>query len=390
MKGIFRFAMLLSVAASLFSCKEKQEPDAGVGLDADFYITSSKDVIKSDGSDFAQLHVILQGQDVTDKAVIYDQKNNVVNLVDGRFSTSTVGDHKFRAEYGTYNTYNPKFQDNGYYTIKAISQTVPDAVADPQAGSVEFVHRAFLTQYTGTSCGFCPYMIHIVKQLIAEDYIPSKAILAAAHSGYNGKDEAAISRPKSPADYPYMHVDLVQGFNHSSGKAKLRQLIDDSISSPAKAGISVTPVLYEEDGIIVVTVSVKAAEDGIYNVGAWLLEDNIYSQQDDNHNIEGTEGYAPGEFDTHNNCVRIVDSDYLGTYFGRLIGPMTRGQVETKNFVMAIDKKWTNKKDMDDLLKDLHIAAFVSYGKKQGNRVTYSVCNAVDCPIDSPAPFEYK
>ena len=169
----------------------------------------------------------------------------------------------------------------------------------------------------------------------------------------------------------------------------LRSLIDNSIASPAKAGISLNSVVYDNE-VIVVTVSVKAAEDGIYNVGAWLLEDNIYSTQEDYDNVEKEQGYESGEFDTHHNCVRIVDSDYLGTYFGRLIGPMTKGQVQTKNFVMPIDRKWTKKKDVADLLKDLHIAAFVSYGKKQGSRMTYSVCNAVDCRIGVPVAFEYK
>ena len=382
MKRIFMIMALLSAAASFSSCDDEKITDE-IGLNADFYITSDKDVIQSNGDDAAVIKVFLKGEDITSKATIYDGDSNPVNLPGGRFTATADGEYKFWASYGTYSTFNRNYEDNGLYTVKAISQPVPASVADPQPANTGFVHRAFLTQYTGTSCGYCPYMIKIVKSLVAENIIPTKAVLAAAHSGYNSNDAAAINKLKSPSNYPYLQVDLVNGFTHNSGAEMLKRLIDNSMSAPAKVGISVTPAIYKDDMTLVVTVSVKAAEAGMYNIGAWLLEDDIYSPQDDYDKV-GDDSY-----DTHNNCVRIADSDYMGTYFGRLIGNMNRGDVVDKTFVMKLDTKWTKKKSLDQLLEDLHLAVFVSYGEKSGNKISYSVCNAVDCPIDVATPFEY-
>ena len=148
-----------------------------------------------------------------------------------------------------------------------------------------------------------------------------------------------------------------------------------------------SPCLYETEGLVLATVSVKAAVDGVYKVGAWLLEDNIFTTQNGAREFERDKGYAVGEFDWHENCVRVVGSDYMG----KLIGPMNAGQIATKSFVLDIDyEKWTKKKSKEELLGDLHLAVFVSCLEKNSAGYEYHVCNAVDCPIDSPTPFEYK
>ena len=206
---------LLSAAASFSSCDGEKITD-DLGLNADFYITSDKDVIQSNGTDAAVIKVFLKGEDITSKATIYDGDSNPVNLKNGRFTATADGEYKFWASYGTYSTFNRNYEDNGLYTVKAISHPVPASVADPQPANTGFVHRAFLTQYTGTSCGYCPYMIKIVKSLVAENVIPTKAVLAAAHSGYNSNDAAAINKLKSPSNYPYLQVDLVNGFAHKT------------------------------------------------------------------------------------------------------------------------------------------------------------------------------
>jgi hypothetical protein len=37
----------------------------------------------------------------------------------------------------------------------------------------------------------------------------------------------------------------------------------------------------------------------------------------------------------------------------------------------------------------MHLAVFASQGVEQGSRIAYTVCNAVDVPIDAPTSFEY-
>lgn len=372
MKNIFRFASLLAAAAvMLFAC-EKIEGTDGI------MIVSDKDVIQSNGQDAAVIKVMCDGKDVTADAVIYDENDNIVNLAGGEFTATKDGEYKFWADYGTMSTYDKALDDKGAFVIKAISVAVPEAAADSQKGNTSFAHRAFLTQYTGTGCGYCPYMIKILKELQADKTIPEKAVLAAVHS-YSNADPAYIGAPKVN-NYPYLTVDLWNGFSHASGTPALAAMIDESIAASAKAGISVSPVYYEKEKMLVVKVAVKAAVAGTFNVGAWLLEDEIYGQQTDYDGIKKTD--PNNDYDTHESCVRIADSKYKGTWFGHLLGEMKTGDVVEKTFVMKVNSKWKPE--------NLHLAVFASYGEKDGSKITYTVCNVVDAPIDAPTPFEYK
>ena len=373
MKNMFKLASLLAAAVMLFAC-EKEDPTG------DIMIISDKDVIQSNGSDVATLKVMVGDKDVTADAVIYDENNNELSLADGKFTADKDGEYKFWATYGTLTTYNKSVAGNNLFVIKAISVAVPDPASDTKPENTSFVHRAFLTQYTGTGCGYCPYMMQQLFALKDDGTIPSKAVHAASHSGYNTSDPAKISAPPSPDNYPYLTVDLSQGYSHSAGIKTLRSLIDNSASTTAKAGLSVNPVYYEKERLRVVIVAVKAAEAGIFNVGAWLLEDNIYGQQSD---YDGIKRQDPDhDYDTHNNCLRVADSYFKGTYFGHYLGEMMSGDVLYKTFVMNVKKDW--KKE------NLHLAVFASSGVKEGSTLKYTVCNAVDAPIDAPTPFEYK
>ncbi len=374
MRNIFKIASLLFAAVMLFAC-EKPGPDTET---AELRLVTDKDVIQANGTDAATLKVMHGDKDVTAESQIFDAEDNLLTLVDGKFTASEVGEYKFYANYGTLTTFNKSADDNGLFTIKSINVAVPAAAVDPEPANTSFVHRAFLTQYTGTGCGYCPYMIYQLRQLMndEEKTIPNKAVLAAAHSGYNQADPAAINAPQAPGgSYPFLQVDLVNGYTHNTGINALYSLINNSIASSAAAGISVSPVYYENEKTLVVKVAVKAAVDGIFNVGAWLLEDGIYGQQSDYDNV-GDDSY-----DTHENCVRIADSSYKGTFFGHLLGEIKAGEVAEKTFVMNIKNKWK--------VENMHLAVFASQGVPQGSKIAYTVCNAVDVPIDAPTSFEY-
>ena len=372
MKNILKIASLLAAAVVLFSCGEKVEDESvkeeGSTL-TELYILSDKDVIQSNGQDAATLKVYLNGVDVTAESIFYNEKSEVVELVDGKFVADKDGEYKFWAQHGTYLTFSGKLQNAELFTIKAISVAIPETVEDSDKANTSFVHRAFLTQYTGTGCGYCPYMIKIIRELMADNTIPDKAVLAAVHS-YSNSDPAYISAPRVN-NYPYMNIDLDKGFSHSQGSGPLYSQVNSIAADDAKAGISVNPVLYD-DGTLVLKASVKAAVDGEFRIGAWLLEDGIYGQQTD------YDGIGDASFSTHENCVRLIDSRYDGSWAGKHLGTIKAGDTLDKTFVMNVKRAW--KKD------NLHVALIVSV--KKGNK--YVVCNAVDCPIDAPTPFDYK
>ena len=381
MNRLFKYASLLAAAVMLSACgNDNGEGNEGVSGKR-FYMTTDKDVIQSDGTDAASIKVFLGDEDVTSLAIIYDDKDQVVNLDGGLFTATEDGEYKFWAKYGTYISYDKAEDDNGLLTVKAISVPVPEVVADPEASNTSFVHRAFLTQYTGTGCGYCPYMIKVVKELLADNTIPEKAVLAAVHSFGTG-DPAYISAP-AVKNYPFMHVNFETGYDATTTPSEtLYSLVNGCVAQDAAAGISVNPVLYE-DGTLVIRVSVKAAADGNYRVGAWLLEDGIFGQQADNDRLKPTvdkndPDYKEKSYDYHENCLRAVDSKYDGSWCGKHLGAIKAGKTAEKTFVMNVKKAW--------VVENLHLAVIVSKEGEKG----YTVCNAVDVPIDAPTPFEYK
>ena len=363
MRNIFRIASLLSAAVMLFACETAK---------VELQIISDKDVIQADGKDAATIRVVLGTKDVTAESFLYDENENPVALVDGKFTATEPGEYKFYADYGAMTTF-VKNDPDCYFVIRAINVAVPEVEPEENPDNVSFVHRTFLTQYTGTGCGYCPYMIKILREVAAAELIPDKAVLAAVHS-YGAGDPAYISAPKVQ-NYPYLTLDLVTGFSHSQGSSVLMSLIEEKAAAEAKAGIAVYPQYYPEEKVLVVKVAVKAAVDGLFNVGAWLLEDEIVGQQSDYNNV------GDDSFDIHENCVRIADSKFSSTWFGHELGTLKKGQVAEKTFVMDVKPSWK--------VENLHLAVFASYGEAQGQSVAYSVCNAVDAPIDAPTHFEY-
>lgn len=376
MKNLIKITALLIGASLLFSCAEKpddgstDDPNGGIAGQKSFSITVDKDVIQSNGIDAATLTVLLDGQDVTSESIIYNEKNEVIELNDGKFTTTQNGEYKFWASYGTEMTYDKKKDDSGLVAVKAISLAVPEVLADNQASNTSFVHRAFLTQFTGTGCGYCPYMIKVVRELMADNTIPDKAVHVAVHS-YSNSDPAYIAAPKV-SSYPYMNVNFDSGFSHTQGSAALYSLIYGMVAQDAKAGVSVNPVFYEDESTLVVRVSVKAAVDGEYRVGLWLLEDDIYGAQSD------YDGIGDSSYNTHENCARRIDSKHDGEWTGKPLGSIKAGKTADKTFVMNVNKDWK--------VENLHLAVIVS--SKEGSN--FVVCNAIDCKIDEPAYFEYK
>ena len=154
MRKLFGIASLLAAAVMLFACEKEGQEGQG-DENAVLTLTSDRDVIQSNGQDVATLKVMFGDKDVTSEAIFHDGNDAIVTLEGGKFTATKDGEYKFWVEYGTSSTYNKDLDDKGLLTIKAISVAVPATADDPQKTNTSFVHRAFLTQYTGTGCGYC-------------------------------------------------------------------------------------------------------------------------------------------------------------------------------------------------------------------------------------------
>ena len=362
-----KFASLLFAAAVMvISCDKTGGDDTD--MDARFYISSDKNVIQSNGSDVATFTAVLDGKDVTSETTFYF-KDSMTPLEGNKLSADKAGVYNVIGMYGTFYREEP-------VSVTAIDMPVPAPAEDPAASNTSFVHRAFLTQYTGTGCKYCPGMIRALRTAFEDEETKNMAVHSAVHS-YNVGDPAYITGPKA-SGYPYLEIDMAVSFSYDlDPEAKagvLKKVISERVSAPAKVGISANPVV--KDDVLVVTVEVKAAEAGEYYLGVWFMQDNVYGQQTDGL------GIADNSYNYHENCVRSADSRFGNTYAGYPLGEIKAGKTVQRIFVLNIDKETWKLKDMNNL----HFAAFVT--AKNGRN--YNVVNVVDCEISEPTPYQYK
>ena len=339
-------------------------PAPGTGLT----LTLSKSVIQANGEDAADFIVKYDGLPVTEGVTIYDEKDNAI-ANNKTFTTTETGEYKFWAAYKTSHTKT--------VTVKAIGVPVPVLPADPTPEKVSFSKKVFLTKFTGTGCVYCPRMTILLRKTLEDQATADKVLIAEAHT-FNRSDPGYYSPTLAQAfgvsSYPTMVVSFDKSFGYDVLPEQFRGLINDEYAKPADAGITAKSELLtnaEGQKQIALHVAVKAATAGDFRVGAWLLEDGVKAPQ------KGTDGLE-GDFDTHNNVVRVADSRH-GTvsYSGIKLGQLEKAETAEHVFVMDLKDKW--------VLDNCHIVIFVT---KEYER-TLSVTNAVACPIEGTLPYNY-
>jgi len=395
MKKMMMIIALLSAALLFTACgEETATPGYGVKI-PDLVLDFDKSVIQTTGDDFVSFRAFYKGEDISSSAILFlVEGTKYTQLSSMSFSTSTPGEYVFQVAYNT--------AKSDFVNISATSRNIPKASVDDQAKNTSFVHRAFFNQHTGSECPNCPFMTYLLKQTLTDD-VKDKVVLASVRN-YSG--EAGFASVPNPASsWPYLHINFAESYPYNGSVDNLQAKIKEYASTPAMAGISANPIYYE-DGQIILTVAVKAAEAGEYNVGVWLLQDNFYKKQTvDNSRLSLLGGTWGDEYHTHHNCARVAESEYLGTHIGYPLGQLSAGQTKEWRFIFNVnlgagkdlnedgnidhnDGSWWEGKSKVNL-NDLHFAAFVTTPENTSKGVLYKVVNAIDFKYNEERPFEY-
>lgn len=339
------------------------EPNDQTGLTA----TVSATVVQA-GVDQAVFVIRYDGEVLKEGYTIYDANTNRSITLPTVTKTSASGEEyelpyyqatkaevrSFWVAYKTSNTLKDPV------TVTAVDFAIPTRPADPQPGSTSFKRRSMIMQFTGLGCGYCPYMIAALHDVLADEAYASKAELAAVHT-YPGDPYAPAENVDGAfgvTGYPTVIFDMtsiVQNAYYDPNVSNVKKAIDNSLSTPAKAGISVRA---DVDGnTLVARVTVKAAEEGSFRVGAWVLEDGLSGTQS-NYGMADN-GY---NFNTHNNVLRKADSDRTSSFRGYDLGTVKAGEMADHVFVITLDSSW--KKD------NCHMMYFVTALDGSSYRVT--------------------
>ena len=369
MKALKSLAILGLLSLLCVGC----EPNGGgSNSEEGLFLTVDNNTIYDNGEDVATFTVYYDGAKLQGGYVIYEGDNE---LTGNTFKSKKQGTYTFDALYGTLQS--NKINVN-------VIQTPPPAPAVPEDTNPEktnFVRRVLLTQFTGTGCGYCPYMINALHELENSSYAPNY-VLAVAHL-YNESDPAYLSEAQTldnaygVNNYPSITADLQRRKNVNPDYASLTSLLNTAINRcSVKAGIAVNAEYHPNEKYVVINTLVKAKTTDSFRVGAWLLEDGISGKQTIYDNVKPLEGV---NFNIHDNAIRLANSKNSNTDFsGFALGSIEAGKTASKDFAFHLKDKWK--------VENLHLVVFVT--TKEGDK--WLVNNVINAPIQGVTDFEYE
>lgn len=273
-------------------------------------------------------------------------------------------------------------------SVQVINDAIPDRAEDPNPTSTSFKRRAMVMQFTGTECPNCPYLIEPLENMAADANYKDKFVWTAIHTynpttdlaaPCNSADQQKLGSTFGVSSYPTVLVDIgakVMAYSSPAlNLSNLQKAVDNSVANPASAGISATMTLDENNRVVTARVSVKAKDAKVYNVGMWLIEDNIEQKQ--------AGSTKPKDF--HDNAVRYVarGTDGSTNYIGYPLNEgkaMSAGQVCDYVFTVNISNQSIP-------FANCQLVFFVT--TSTGN--SYTVVNsAVTKDLKTAMPFEYN
>ena len=371
---IFKTLLLMFAGALLFvACVQ-----GGASESTDLQLEVTKSKIFNNGEDYTEFIVTLGGKVLTEGYEIYNAATFVpANLTDNRFTSTMIGTFSFKAVYGT-------LQSN---IVKVNVRLAPPSMTEPPVDNnpekTNFYRRVLFTQFTGTGCGYCPYMTNAVAEARADADTDSKMVFTAVHH-FNSDDPSYFTGALTLANVlgvsgaPAVRADLtkVSGMGcGQSAKAVKNFVTTYYIKDTAKAGIAVNSKLYTAEKFVVCSALVKVNTDGEYRVGAWLLEDKVAGVQS---NYDNLKPYGDVNFNIHNGSVRVADSRQGTEWTGTDLGTMKAGEAKSMDFAIQLENGWKSE--------DLYLVLFVSTKNEKG---TWVVNNAVYAAVDGVTDFVY-
>lgn len=374
-----RIASILILAMSMFflACTKEQgspNPDnnGGNNDNKELTIEVSKVLIQANGEDASQIIVKFGGEEIREGVSLYDQNNKKVVLEDMLFKTTESGTYYFWASYKTYNT---GVELGKMASVTAIPGAVPQLPADTDPSNLSFARKVLIVDFTGTDCPYCPGMIRLLNEFASYKEYQGKWSLAVCHE-FNESDPAFFAGKMGNAagvsGYPTVVLDMnaANKFVDYNKVSEFEELFKKEYEKEnAKAGLCVSSAIY--DNMLVIRAGIKAAQDGTFRLACWLLEDGIIAKQQNGLGLTG-------DFNTHNNCIRMVfgkngTKDFSGQRY-----LIKAGESVEQFIIMELDKKW--KKE------NLHLQLILSTASDNGK---YFVNNVIDCPVNDSLGYVY-
>lgn len=352
-----------------------------IPVEGELVLSADKLEIEGDGEDFAQLKVT-KG-DVEVPANLYkvyeeiDGKSERIECTDGQYKSEKLGPHIIKVLYGT--------EASNVIEIRVKKPSggggdVPGPV-NPGGEGTNFKRRVLMIQFTGTNCGYCPYMINTLNAMMEDSNISENSILVAAHR-YNANDPAFMSQALNDAlsvtGYPTLNFDMYTNSQQYNSVNYNTTLFTQCLSRvEVRGGIAANSVYNSETKQVTIAAQVKAAVESEFRIGAMLIEDQIVGTQ--------ANYGAPGNWTNfvHNNNIRYVDGQHAtADYTGHDLGTIAAGATADYTFTIDIKSGWK--------VENCRLVLYITTPEVIGNSRKFYVNNAIAMPLTGEKSYEYK
>ena len=368
-----KLLLLLAAAFAFVGCHgqlddtDTEEPHEVI--EGAIEIVADRDLIISNGSDYATLRVVVTDamgimHDVSPYAKYYISGQSKA-LESNIFTTSEAADYEIYATYGEGVT-------------ECVVVSAIDGIADLPAdsGSGELAHRVLLIQHTGTDCPACPRVISTLKTLSEDAEYKSRYCHVASHSYYRtdpGYNEWALrlSRLFCSGYYP----DVTFNYNKSTAYTmeptditSLRNRIKELQSPYAAVGVSAS--VTHKDGKLYVNAEVKSEVTNEFRLAIWVLEDGVYGEQ---------VGAVADWQHIHENVLRKMHGEGLvAQIYGESIGKLKAGQKSHRIFTVDCEQGWN--------VENCKVVILIT--SPRGD--SYELENVAVCPVGGSIEYAYN
>lgn len=203
-------------------------------------------------------------------------------------------------------------------------------VTEENTGTVKFVRRVCVMEFTGTWCAMCPDGASVLNYLVDRQYA-GKAFALAFHNDdiYALPQEQELFNMFGYSGYPAYVTDMRDVGLLTDGGC------DDSIErslydSPTNCGVAVSSAYDKESSQVSVTAGVTASKTMNFRVAAYVVEDKVVGEQ------TMSTGSVNKNY-THRHVVRKMLSSSVR---GESLGSIAAGSEKEKTFSFTVEEGW--------------------------------------------------
>lgn len=224
----------------------------------------------------------------------YVEVNGEVTQLDAlEYTISDEGEYNFYATYPIVETEGPSNSNTA--TVNSLSY---DEIA--------FNKRTVGFVFTGTWCGYCPYMTAAIY-LYNQNYDSDKLIVAAAHYDdiMSNSYSSYLTSSMNISGFPTFLLGSVNSSHTSGISSYSADAIAEAIALIDERGVS-TAIAAGSTGNsdkFAITATIAVNKDGQYGVGAMIVEDNITASQS-NYSTAANLGVSGYDFSNHINVLQ--------------------------------------------------------------------------------------